>query len=166
MDEGSGYMSIKVEIGLVVVTVLAGLGVFQTIKPLEPQGPTERVSVFAAADYAAFDRDFVLAGDTCAVGLERRKMCFTESPLQTRIVEGRAIPTDIPLLAAEFPILVAQPVKAESQKLLRYGTVLALIDAENRMVEDLLYIDANTFADASRAPQTELVEAVEIRTAG
>ncbi|MEO9971122.1 MAG: hypothetical protein ABJG15_15095 [Hyphomonadaceae bacterium] len=159
-------MSIKVEIGLVVFTALAGLGVFHTSAPLEPQAPTERASVFAAADYAAFDRDFVLDGDTCQVGLERRKMCFTASPLQTRIIEGRAIPTDIPVLAAEFPILVAQPVKAESQRLLRYGTVLALIDEDTRMVEDVLYIDASTFADAARQPQTELVETGALEITG
>lgn len=159
-------MSIKVEIGLVVFTALAGLGVFHTSAPLEPQAPTERASVFAAADYAAFDRDFMIDGKTCQVGLERRDMCFTASPLQTRIIEGRPIPTDIPVLAAEFPILVAQPVKAETQRLLRYGTVLALIDKDTRLVEDLLYIDADNYADASRSGQRTLADSNDQRSSG
>jgi len=159
-------MSIKVELGLVAFTAFVGLGVFHTEKPLEPRAPIERMSTFVAEDYAAFDRDFTIDGEICEVGLERRKMCFTPSPLQASIIEGTEIPSNVPLLAAEFPILVELPVKQSSLKLVRYGTTLALIDAESRMVEDVLYIDANTFADASRADQTELVTNVQDQAAG
>jgi hypothetical protein len=159
-------MSIKVELGLAMVTALAGLGVLHTKNPLEPQAAVERMSTFVADDYAAFDRDFTLDGNTCKVGLERRQMCFTPSPLQASIIEGQAIPSNVPVLAAEFSILVELPVKQDGQKLLRYGTTLALIDDQSRIVEDVLYIDAATFSDAARAGQTELVTAAEDRTAG
>lgn len=158
-------MSIKVELGLVVVAALAALAVFHAKKPLEPQPAVKRMSTFIADDYAAFDRDFSLDGDTCKVGLEQRKMCFTPSPLQANIIEGQVIPSNVPVLAAEFPILIDLPVKEDGQKLLRYGTTLALINAKSRIVEDVLHIDAATFADASRAGQTELVTTAEDWTA-
>ncbi len=159
-------MSLKIELGVVVFTALAGLGVFHEAKPLEPLAPTERHSAFIAEDYAAFDRDFEVKGETCEVGLERRGMCFTSSPLQARIIEGQPVPLNVPLLAAEFPILVALPVKEETQKLLRYGTTLALIDTESRVVEDVLYLDANTFADATGDDQTQMVTKAEDKTVG
>jgi len=159
-------MSIKVEIGVVLATALMGMGVFQTTKPLEPVQTPERASAFSAADYAAFDRDITVKGEPCEVGLNRGALCFTSSPLQGRIVEGEPVPASIPLLAAEFPILVALPMKSETQKLLRYGTVLALIDSETRIVEDMLHIDAGTFADASSTGQTELVETQAPSAAG
>jgi len=159
-------MSIKVEIGVAIATALIGMGVVHQTQPLEPQAPVERSIAFSADDYAAFDRDFDAKGTPCAVGLERRKMCFTASPLQTRVIEGEPIPANMPLLAAEFPILVALPVKEESQKLLRYGTVLALIDKDTRMVEDILYIDADNYADAARSGQRTLVDSNDQRTSG
>ena len=159
-------MSIKMEIGAAIATALIGMGVVHQTQPLAPQAPVERTAVFSANDYAAFDRDFLAKDASCAVGLERRKMCFTASPLQTRVIEGEPIPTDMPLLAAEFPILVALPIKDESQKLLRYGTVLALINEDTRMVEDLLYIDAENYADASRSGQRTLADSNDQRTSG
>ena len=159
-------MSIKVEIGVAIATALIGMGVVHQTQPLEPQAPAQRSTAFNADDYVAFDRDFVAKGAPCAVGLERRDMCFTASPLQTRIIEGEPVPTNMPLLAAEFPILVALPIKEKSQKLLRYGTVLALIDKDTRIVEDLLYIDADNYADASRSGQRTLVDSSDQRNSG
>lgn len=159
-------MSIKIEIGAVIATIICGLSIFHTVNPLEPAPAAERVSAFSANDYAAFDRDFVVRGTPCAVGLKQRQMCFTPSPLQARIVEGEMIPSNMPLLAAEFPILVALPVKQETQKLLRYGPVLALINKDSRLVEDVLYLDATSFDNASRDDQTDLAETSAPRIVG
>ena len=159
-------MSIRVELGFVALTAVLGLSVLHIKKPFEPSAPVERQSAFVADDHAAFDRDFMLDGEPCNVGLAKREMCFTPSPLQAQIVKGQKIPLNVPLLAAEFPILVELPVKQETQKLLRYGTTLALVHAESRVVQDVLYIDTHTFADATRAGQTDLVDTREDRTIG
>ena len=41
-------------------------------------------------------------------------------------------------MVAEFPVLVAVPAKAEHQKLLRYGTRLALMNEDTHMIEDII----------------------------
>jgi len=131
---------LKLELG-VLAAVLLGAGIFMMIaEPINTQHPLERVDNFSARDYAAFDRNFELNDETCSVGIARHRLCFTASPLQEQIKKGETIDGTIPLLAAEFPILVVTPPKAERQKLLRYGTKLVLLNEETRVIEDVIQI--------------------------
>jgi len=131
---------LKLELGA-LAAVLLGAGTFMMIaEPINTQPPLERVDNFSARDYAAFDRDFQLHGKNCSVGIARDRLCFTASPLQEQITKGEALDGTIPVLAAEFPILVATPPKAEHQKLLRYGTKLVLLNEETRVIEDVIQL--------------------------
>ena len=111
-------------------------------EPLNAETSFERADNFSKLDYDVFDRDFKLGNIECSVGLVKHKMCFHESPLQSQIVEGEPLKQHIPVLAAEFPILVASPLKLQSQKLLRYGTRLVLIDENSQIVQDVLELSA------------------------
>lgn len=118
------------------LSAIVGLMVFA--ETLEPQADIERVEGFSELDYNVFDRDFKLGKETCDVGLAKHRMCFKSSPLQTQIAKGEKLQQHIPVMAAEFPILLATPRKAEHQKLLRYGTKLVLMNENTLMIEDII----------------------------
>lgn len=131
-------MAMKWEFGALGAVVLAASVFMLLAEPINGTPPLGRVDNFSKLDYDAFDRDFSADGEMCAVGLARQKLCFSESPLEKRIAMGEALEQNIPILVAEFPILVATPPKAAHQKLLRYGTTLVLINKDTQIVEDML----------------------------
>ena len=134
-------MGMKSELGA-LVAVLLGAGAFMVIaEPMKPQAPLERASSFSQLDFEAFDRNFPIDGKACDVGIAKHKLCFQDSPLQTQLAKGQTLESHIPVMAAEFPILVAVPPKAKNQKLLRYGTMLALLNEETNIIEDLIRLD-------------------------
>jgi len=133
-------MNMKWEFGMLAF-VLLGAGTFMMIaEPINTQAPLERTDNFSKLDYDAFDRDFLVNGETCEVGIAQNKLCFKASPLQKQIAKGEALNGRIPVMAAEFPILVATPPKAQHQKLLRYGTTLVLINEDTKIIEDMIHL--------------------------
>lgn len=134
-------MSIKWEIGALAGVLALAAGFMWIAEPVGTDRALERTDNFSQLDYDAFDRNFQINGKTCPVGIAKHRLCFSPSPLETQITKGESLNAHIPMLAAEFPILVATPPKAEHQKLLRYGKTLVLLNEETRIVEDVLGLD-------------------------
>lgn len=139
-------MSLKLELASLAVIMFGASGFMLVAEPLEASGPLERSAAFSDQDYQAFDHGFTLGNKSCEVGIKQHKLCFNASPLEAELVTGEPLPSHMPVLSAEFPILVATPVKAEHQKLVRYGTTLALIHQETQIVEDVLYLGTDESA--------------------
>ncbi len=126
------------QIGIISIAATAIIGVMVTANPADASQPIGASDKFSIADYEMFDRDFTVRNNICGVGLAKHKMCFTDSPLQSQLVKGEKLKQHIPVMAAEFQIMVAAPAKADHQKLLRYGTRLALLNKETLIIEDIL----------------------------
>jgi len=141
-------MTLKIELAALGATLLGAAGFVAVEQPLAEPAPLERTDQFEMADYTAFDRDFRHGREVCSVGIEKDRLCFQPSPLEAQLIEGEALAAHIPLLPAEFPILVATPAKIERQQLVRFGRSLALIDPETRIVEDIIHLSETNFADA------------------
>jgi len=147
-------MTIKYELAAVAATVIGASGFFATHNPLDTTTTIERDATFVQTDFIAFDRAFRHGRETCQVGLERHRLCFQTSPLTTQLVAGDTLAADVPLLQAEFPVLVTLSAKTSGQKLIRFGRSLALVDVESRRVNHVLHLDAPTYAEA-RTPRTQ-----------
>lgn len=126
--------------------VMAGLamfalGAFVATRPTEADAATTQpvaVRAFTDADYAVFDRGFMVDQTPCAVGFERYKICFGTSPLEPRMEPGMTVPPEIPLVAAEFRVIVETTLKDPSLRTVRFGQTLALVDPETRVIVDML----------------------------
>jgi hypothetical protein len=80
-----------------------------------------------------------LLDDTpCLVGIERHRICFTPSPLEARIAPGMTVPPDVPLVAAEFRVIVETDLKTADLRTVRFGQTLALVNPETREIVDLM----------------------------
>ncbi|MEM8635612.1 MAG: hypothetical protein AAGF33_11600 [Pseudomonadota bacterium] len=141
-------MTLKIELAALAATFAGAAGFFAVEQPLSEPTPLERNEVFVAADYDAFDRNFRHGREVCSVGIEKERLCFQPSPLEERLVEGTMLADHIPMLAAEFPILVATPAKGDDQQLVRFGRSLALIDPQTRMVHDVIRLEQPSFLEA------------------
>ncbi|MEO0884214.1 MAG: hypothetical protein AAFY34_16025 [Pseudomonadota bacterium] len=148
-------MTLKIELAALGLTLAGAAGFLAVEQPLAEPAPLERHDTFAEADFDAFDRNFRHGREVCAVGIEKDRLCFQYSPLEGQLVEGQALAAHIPLLPAEFPILVATPAKSEHQQLVRFGRSLALIDPETRLVEDVIRLDQQSYSDAVAPPPAE-----------
>jgi len=132
--------TLKFEMAIAGAALFA-LGAFVATRPTSAEAASVEplpVRAFTQADFAAFDRGFVLGENPCTVGLERYKMCFSPAPIETRLERGMEIPEDVPLVAAEFRIIVVTVLKAADLQTVRFGQTLALVDPETRIVVDLL----------------------------
>ena len=132
--------TLKIEMAIAGAALFA-LGAFIATRPsgadaavIEPVA----VRAFTEADYAAFDRGFMLDDSPCTVGIERHNICFTPSPLEARIGPGMIVPPDVPLVAAEFRVIVETDLKAADLRTVRFGQTLALVDPETREIVDLM----------------------------
>jgi hypothetical protein len=117
------------------------LGAFVATRPTEAEaGPVDPVPVraFTEADYAVFDRGFMIGQMPCAVGFERYKICFGNSPIESRLEVGMTVPAEIPLVAAEFRVIVETALKDPALRTVRFGQTLALVNPETREVVDLV----------------------------
>ncbi|KCZ93923.1 hypothetical protein [Hyphomonas johnsonii] len=143
-----------VETGVVAAACLA-LGTFLTVEPILNRArvaqPADR---FTQADFDAFDREFELDGVTCEVGLARDKLCLGKSPLEAEIKRGHVLPHHIPVIGAEFRVIVNTPLKRPGLQTARFGQTLVLIDPESRRVEDVLDLMAPDYvaAPSDRSP--------------
>lgn len=140
MRAPKAMQTLKIEMAFAGAAVFA-LGVFFSSRPPGAEAATLEqapVRAFTRADFAVFDRAFMLAGQPCEVGLEQQKICFTPSPLETRVQTGEAVPPDVPLIAAEFRVIVETDLKDPALRTVRFGQTLALVDPETRAIIDLM----------------------------
>ncbi len=137
--------TLKIEMAI-AGSALFALGAFVATRPTSAEAtaiePTP-VREFTEADYSAFDRGFMLGEIPCTVGLERYKMCFSPAPIEARLERGMKIPDEVPLVAAEFRIIVVTDLKAPDLRTVRFGQTLALVDPKTRIVVDVLPLSAS-----------------------
>ena len=134
--------TLKIEMAVAGAALFA-LGTFLGTRPSGAQAGTVEaapVRSFTEADYAVFDRGFILDSQPCMVGLERQNICFSPSPLEARIHTGAVVPLDVPLVAAEFRVIVETDLKDPALRTVRFGQVLALVDPETRVVVDQMQL--------------------------
>lgn len=120
------------------------LGAFFATRPSGAEaGPVDAAPVraFTQTDFAVFDRGFMLADQPCQVGLEKQNLCFAPSPLETRIQPGAVVEPDVPLVAAEFRVIVETDLKDPGLRTVRFGQTLALVDPETRVIVDLMRLN-------------------------
>jgi hypothetical protein len=132
--------TLKIEMAIAGVALFA-LGAFVATRPTSAEAAAidpPPVREFTEADYAAFDRSFEMDGAPCPVGFRRHHICFLPSPLEARIRPGMTVPADVPLVAAEFRVIVETDLKDADLRTVRFGQTLALVDPETRVVVDLL----------------------------
>ena len=134
--------TLKIEMAVAGAALFA-LGTFLGTRPSGAQAGTVEaapVRAFTEAYYAVFDRGFILDSQPCMVGLERQNICFSPSPLEARIHTGAVVPLDVPLVAAEFRVIVDTYLKDPALRTVRFGQVLALVDPETRVVVDQMQL--------------------------
>ncbi|HPE47601.1 MAG TPA: hypothetical protein PLR76_04360 [Hyphomonas sp.] len=138
-------MTLKIEFAI-MGSALFGAGAFYAVKgnPVAEAAPVA-VSHFTQADYNAFDRNFQMDGQTCAVGFRDHRICFGASPYEAELQDGDILPAYMPALSAEFRVIVETDLKADGLQTVRFGRSLALIDPETRQVRDVLRLDAPNF---------------------
>ena len=112
---------------------------------------TAGLTQFTKADFAGFDRDFEMDGGTCEVGLKRDRICFGGSPVETILQPGMTLPREIPMVGAEFRIIVVTELKDDTLRTVRFGRALALIDPKTRYVQDVIDLSADRY-DEARVP--------------
>lgn len=130
---------------------LFALGGFVATRPTTAEAAAVEpvpVRAFTDADFDSFDRGFMLGETPCTVGMERFKMCFAPSPLEAGLRKGMVIADDIPLLAAEFRVIVETDLKDAGLRTVRFGQTLLLVDPQTRVVVDLMKLTAPNIAEA------------------
>lgn len=124
----------------------AGLAVM--LQPTLPRPDVQPVDHFQEADFSIYDRDFTLQGRACEIGIKRRGICLSKSPLEDTIVPGRVLPVEIPATSAEFPIILEAPLKASHLQTVRFGHRIALFNPDTREIVDVIDLTAQSFANA------------------
>ena len=143
--------TLKIELAIAGAALFA-LGAFVATRPPEAEAvQTAGLTQFTKADFAAFDRDFDMDGGTCEVGLKRDRICFGGAPVETILQPGMTLPREIPMVGAEFRIIVVTELKADDLRTVRFGRSLALVNPQTRYVQDVIDLSADRFDDA-RAP--------------
>lgn len=142
-------MTLKIELAI-AGTALFGFGAFvamQGADAIEP-APVTPVSSFTKTDFDAFDRAFEWNEDVCVVGLKRHDLCLGQSPLESQLKRGEALPDFVPALSAEFRVIVETDLKDASLQTVRFGRTLLLVDPQTRIVHDILHLDAPDYETA------------------
>lgn len=139
---------------LTIELVIAGaalfaLGAFLATRPQTAEAvQTSALTQFTKADFAAFDRNFELEGGTCKVGLKRDRLCFGRSPVEDVLAPGMTLPPEVPMVGAEFRVIVVTELKAENLRTIRFGRSLALVDPQTRLVQDVISLSAPAYDQA------------------
>lgn len=142
--------TLKIEMAIAGVAMFA-LGAFVATRPTDAEAASVEpapVRAFSEADFAVFDRGFVLDNTPCAVGFERHMICFTPSPLEPRMHTGMVVPTEVPLVTAEFRVIVETALKDPALRTVRFGQSLALVDPQSREIVDLIRLSAPDYTSA------------------
>ena len=142
--------TLKFEMAVAGVALFA-LGGFVATRPVGAEAEAVQpvaVRAFTEADFDKFDRGFMLDETPCAVGMERFKLCFGPSPLEAGLRPGMVIPAEVPLVMAEFRVIVETDLKEADLRTLRYGQTLLLVNPETREVVDMMRLAAPSISDA------------------
>jgi len=140
-----------IELGIAGAALFA-LGAFIATRPQAAEAVQASAQTqFTQADFAAFDRNFELEGSTCKVGLRRDRLCFGGSPVEDILAPGMILPPEVPMVGAEFRVIVVTELKAENLRTIRFGRSLALVDPKSRQVADVMSLAAPTFEKARPA---------------
>lgn len=143
--------TLKIELAIAGAALFA-LGAFIATRPQEAEAvQTSGLSQFTKTDFAAFDRNFELDGDTCKVGLRRDRLCFGRSPVENILAPGMTLPSEVPMVGAEFRVIVVTELKADNLRTIRFGRSLALVDPTTRHVHDVMSLSAPSFEKARPA---------------
>lgn len=146
--------SLQIELAILGAALFA-LGAFVALQSASADtqaAPVATVSSFSESDFAAFDRDFHLGDTICDVGLKSHRLCFGTSPHEARLAKGETLPPDLPVLPAEFPVIVMTDLKSDGLQTIRFGRSLALIERSSRRIEDVLHLTAPSYAAARDVP--------------
>lgn len=140
--------TLKIELAIAGAALFA-LGAFVATRPPEAEAvQASGLTQFTKADFAAFDRNFKMDGDTCKVGLKRDQICFGGSPVEQIIAPGMTLPPEVPMVGAEFRVIVVTDLKADNLRTIRFGRSLALVDPSTRHVQDVISLAAPEFDQA------------------
>lgn len=93
---------------------------------------------FSQRDFDAFDRSFDYHDRKCEVGIERKRICFSSSPLEAHIEIGETMPAHAPVMPAPIPVLLRTTLKPSYLTTHRYGHTLVLVEDETGIVVDKL----------------------------
>lgn len=138
---------------VIVGAALFALGAYVAMQSAVAAEPVpEPVAAFTARDFAAFDRNFVVDDQLCEVGLAEHRLCLTPSPVESRLKRGGVLDSDVPILAAEFRVIVETDLKVESLRTVRFGQTLALVEPETRTVRDIMRLNAADFGSSRSEP--------------
>ncbi|MFN4185101.1 MAG: hypothetical protein ACK4M6_09975 [Hyphomonas sp.] len=143
--------TLKIELAIAGAALFA-LGAFVATRPQEAEAvQASGLTQFTKADFAAFDRKFEMDGETCDVGLKRERLCFGRSPVETLLAPGVTLPPEVPVVGAEFRVIVVTELKSDNLRTIRFGRSLALVDPQTRQVQDVILLTAPTFEKARPA---------------
>ncbi|HBJ42768.1 MAG TPA: hypothetical protein DEB28_01895 [Hyphomonas sp.] len=126
----------------------AAAGLAVVLQPSLPRPDVTPVDHFQEADFAIYDRDFSLQGRDCEIGIEKRGICLSASPLEDSIVPGMILPVKVPATSAEFPIILEGSLKEPNLQTVRFGHRIALFNPITREIVDVMDLDAKSFAEA------------------
>lgn len=149
--------TLKLEMAIAGAALFA-LGAFIATRPDGAEAISDQPAgarAFSESDFNAFSRGFLIRETPCAIGLEAQKICFTPAPIEKKLEIGMVIPEDVPLVAAEFRVIVMTDLKDEALRTVRFGQTLVLIDPETRVVVDMLRLSAPHYRDA-RTPAVRI----------
>ena len=142
-------MTWKIELAALAITA-AGVGSYIYTGDLFAEAPVTYHSAFTEADFEAFDRDFVLAGEACEIGLKSSSVCLPEFDLGRDVRPRDQFPQDVPAISAGMRVLLKLDPKEPELQTVRYGHTLVLLERGTNEVRDVLRLDAPTFADARK----------------
>ena len=143
--------TLKFELAIAGAALFA-LGAFVATRPQQAEAvQAPGLTQFTKTDYAAFDRNFETRGKDCQVGLARDKLCFGVSPVENILEPGITLPAEVPMVGAEFRIIVVTDLKKDNLRTVRFGRTVALVDPETRYVHEVLHLTA---PDYEKARQT------------
>jgi hypothetical protein len=58
------------------------------------------------------------------------------------------LPPEVPMVGAEFRVIVVTELKAENLRTIRFGRSLALVDPQTRLVQDVISLSAPAYDQA------------------
>lgn len=152
---GLGHMqpmkTLKIELAIAGAALFA-LGAFVATRPPEAEAvQASGLTEFTQADFAAFDRNFEMDGSMCQVGLKRDRICFGGSPVEQTLAPGMTLPPEVPMVGAEFRVIVVTELKSDTLRTVRFGRSLVLVDPKTRYVHDVIALSAADFDKARGA---------------
>ena len=131
-------MSWKIEAGIAALALSTAALWVSNAEPVLNEHLPERLDHFSRGDYLSFDRDFTSGGVHCDVGVQRKDICFGESPFEKALKPGADVPAKLPDMPAEFSIILNTDLKDENLETWRIGHSLVLVRSGTREIVDVM----------------------------